>query len=216
MNDWINNNLGRVHLNPQPPHGIQGQCVNLASSWSLYQGGPELMGDTAWHIWQNFRHPFYQVVTGAPQAGDIAFFLPNNPSAGTGSAGHVDVVVEVTGFGFKGLDTDWNQNPKSQYVNHSLTGVAGYFRHQGETMSTVDLTIGRIAYYALWGQNGQNGTPNALDGSLDADIQKNWVGHETNEFINTFFNAPQGDAYRKLAASLASEGTKLNPGKYIV
>lgn len=133
---WANSNLGKSHLNPDPPHGIDGQCVNAASSWSLSIGGPELMGETAYHIWINFRHPFYEVhpyQSGVgPQAGDIVFFAPNVAAIGTGYAGHVDVCAQpVSATQFGGADADWGQLPL-KYVIHPMTGVVGWFRKAGQ------------------------------------------------------------------------------------
>lgn len=136
MNDWVQPNLGKVHLTPDPPNGIDGQCVNLASSWSIFQGGPELLVDTAYNIWLNFRHPFYDVIPypTSVQAGDIVFYKANVPGM-TGSAGHVDVLVKTIPSGFQALDTNWNNNPTAQYVSHTFTGIAGVFRKHNSAPS---------------------------------------------------------------------------------
>jgi len=144
---WANNNLGRTHLNPDPPHGIDGQCVNAASSWLLSIGGPELIGATAWSIWQSFRHPFFTAINYAPgtgpQAGDVVFFKPNVSSLGTGPAGHVDICINpYSAASFKGADADWGQLPL-QYVEHRLNSneVAGWFRPGGNVTPVDELNL---------------------------------------------------------------------------
>src|SRR5258708_4079748 len=128
MQNWLNQNLGKVDLNPWPPHAIKGQCVAAASSWSLSQGGPELFpGATAYDIWLNFNSPFYVKInntpTNAPAPGDIVFYAPNVRTIGTGSAGHVDIAVDnITINSFRGADADWNGNHALQYVQHNYTG----------------------------------------------------------------------------------------------
>lgn len=143
MWDWVNDNINQIKLKPDPPHGINGQCVNLASSWSMAQGGPELLGATAWAIYQNFRHPFYDVIPGTQvQPGDIVFYYPNNAAAGTGPAGHVNVALDsFTATSFRGIDTDWNANPHTQFVTHSYNGIAGVFRPKGELAMTPEVKI---------------------------------------------------------------------------
>lgn len=138
---WLNGNLGRGDsksnaLIPYPPHSIYGQCVTAASSWSLAQGGPELLGATAWTIYQNFRHPFYQVIPRelgtALQPGDILFYAPNDPRVGTGPDGHVDVFERMTGAtSFLGADMDWDGSQVLQMEAHNINSVAGLFRPVG-------------------------------------------------------------------------------------
>lgn len=142
MNQWLQQNLGRgatvaTGLKPYPPNSIPGQCVTAASSWSMFLGGPQLFGigddSTAYEIFLNFRHPFFEVIQGAAdiQPGDIVFYLPNNKSAGTGPDGHVDVCIEIIPDGFIGVDMDWDGNGNLQSVPHNLSGVAGVFRPTG-------------------------------------------------------------------------------------
>lgn len=83
------------------------------------------MGATAYSIWLNFRHPFYQVIPNtSPQTGDIVFFAPNNANIGTGPAGHVSVCIKP---GFTSADADWGGFPL-KYVNHTMSGILGVFR----------------------------------------------------------------------------------------
>lgn len=134
--DWLKQNLSQEYLKPDPLYGIDGQCVNAASSWSLAQGGPELMGATAWDIYENFRNPFYEVsprsLGTALQPGDILFYAPNDTSMGTGPAGHVDIFIKMTGAtSFQAADTDWNGSPLLQLETHDINNVAGFFRPVG-------------------------------------------------------------------------------------
>lgn len=122
---WFNQNKGKLVLNPEPPYGIPGQCVNAASSWSMTMGGPELRGPTAYQVWLTFRSPFFQVINGTDrQIGDIVFLAPSNPSIGTGPDGHVYVCSGDNG----GYDANWSGDQTLHATTHSTTGVLGVFR----------------------------------------------------------------------------------------
>lgn len=123
---WYNQNAGQTHLNPDPSHGIDGECVNAASSFSLYLGGPEFIGATAYKVWTTFRSPFYQVVNGSDRRpDDIVFLAPNNPLIGTGPEGHVYICRGGDG----GYDCNWAGNRTLHQTTHTATGVLGVFRH---------------------------------------------------------------------------------------
>lgn len=196
MQDWINTNINQVHLTPDPPNGIDGQCVNLASSWSLYQGGPELQGATAYSIFQNFRSDFYDVlITTAVQPGDLAFWAAN--TAGFGSAGHVDIVVDqITGSGFRGFDTNWNNNPKAEYVNHNFNGFAGVFRRKGGTMNDKVDTMGKALLLVGATLHTQN------EATAQSIMGLDWVTATTN-----IFNSPEWKAQNEQLAT--------PPGDYV-
>jgi hypothetical protein len=187
MQPWLSNNLGKSRLNPDPPNGIDGQCVNAASSWSMAMGGPELSGTTAWDIWSNFRSPFFQAIPVGPgfaiESEDIVFYYPNNAGAGTASAGHVDIAADnITATGFRGADTDWNGSPLLQYVNHTLNGVAGVFRHQGEVM--LDRDTVEFMYLAATDQY-----------PTDAQYAY-WIGRLANELAHGLYSSNEGFRYK--------------------
>lgn len=187
--DWQAANLGQVQLNPDPPNGINGQCVNLASSWSMAQGGPELRGATAYEIYQNFRDPFFEVIantpTNQPSEGDIVFFVPNYAPIGTGYAGHIDVCVDnISSTGFRALDTDWEGHPYSEYINHSFAGVAGWFHHNkgGDMASLTNEQDVAVLYSELLGRG------------VD-DQAKNWVGIPWPDAFNGIATSSEGQAF---------------------
>lgn len=211
---WSNANLGQTHLYPDPPHGIDGQCVNSASSWSMYQGGPELFpGATAWIIYQSFRSGFYQVISGGNvQPGDIVFYPPNNKGEGTGPAGHVDVCIDqVTGSTFRAADSDYNGNLKLTYNVHNKSNVAGVFRPvKGNPMSIVDLSTARIFASTIGGLDGADGRPDALNGDVDADLNAHHVGLETNADVEIWYeaNAQPGGYLRTIRPQVYADRDK--------
>lgn len=190
MNDWLNTNINQVHLTPDPPNGIDGQCVNAASSWSIFQGGPELRGATAYEIYEFFRDPFYEVISignGRPKRGDIVFFFPNTPI--TGSAGHVDICTQDgTDSGYAGVDTNWNNNPKLQYINHSYQSVVGMFRKVNQGGNVPSLATQQEVVSVFQQYTGR--TPNQKE--INA-----WVGQDLTKFIDTNIQSPETAAYNK-------------------
>lgn len=226
LQDWLNN-LGKVQLTPDPPNGINGQCVNAASSWSMKQGGPELRGDTAYSIWQNFNSSFYKRVTSGFVSGDIVFFAPNNSAAGTGAAGHVDIYIKPVGTGFQGADTDWNGSAILQLITHSLGGVVGAFRpvnNSGGKPVLDEATVLAYAYY-FYGWNGFNGRPNAFDdGAGTAAAKKqfaSFVGQDPLVIAQQMRDDQYGQAYKNelikaFQGQPISNATVLAPGQYQV
>lgn len=191
---WVAQNLGKgdpsakppTYLTPRPSHGINGQCVNAASSWSLSIGGPELMGATAYAIWQDFRHPFYQVInTASVLPGDIVFFAPNNYSIGTGPAGHVAVAVNG---GLGTVDADWGSYAL-KLVNHTTNGVLGVFRHPQE----VDMP-------SLTTQGDADEIKVALIGQHLLPEDQHWVGIPWPQAFNEMYDSPGAAAFRALLA----------------
>lgn len=149
LSQWLQTNIGRggssaYPISPYPSSSIYGECVTAASSWSLAQGGPQLLGDTAWDIWLA-GNDFYDKlpVPVTLQPGDIVFYDGNDAEIGTGADGHVDVCVgSITPSGFQGADMNWNNDPNLQLVNHGYAGVAGVFRvKQGENMESNDPAV---------------------------------------------------------------------------
>lgn len=213
MQPWLDKNIGESHLSPDPPRGIDGQCVNAASSWSMAQGGPELIGATAWDIWQNFQNTFFERILpgGVLSPGDIVFYLPNNAAVGTGSAGHVDIATDsFTPHGFRGVDTDWNKSPLLQYVSHSFNGVAGWFHHGGN-MSSTNLTKEEIeVIYQL--------------AFLNAGAPDDFVTAYTGQPLDGLLQQLQADPtraamvarYYALQDEQNAKATTLAPGTYIV
>lgn len=199
LQGWLGN-VGAVQLNPDPPNGINGQCVNAASSWSMAQGGPQLFGngndDTAWDIWLTFNHPFFQRVTGGFQPGDILFYSPNNPAVGTGYAGHVDIYVG----GSQTADADWNGNPKLQLINLNLASkAAGAFRpvsnnHQGGT--DMPLTAAQVDFL----YRKAVGRP-----AMPSDISGN-VGEDPTILINALMGAKETADYDDALINHAYQG----------
>jgi hypothetical protein len=54
---------------------------------------------------------------------------------------------------------------------------------------------------------------------MDAMFKGDWVGRETNEWLQTRYDAPEGKAWRDYIAKLEASGpgvTVLKPGKYEV
>lgn len=180
MNNWLSKNIGQVALSPEPPHGVQGQCVNAASSYSLSIGGPELTGPTAWSIWTNFIDPFYtKITTTSLRPGDIVFFDQNNINVGTGTAGHIDICVNLTPTGFRGADTNWANNPKLEYVDHNLTGVAGVFRIKGEDSMQVTKAVLDSLYRGI------------LMRDPDPGAYTTWVGQDIGVVLSGLLNSPE-------------------------
>lgn len=209
MQDWLNNNLGKIRLNPDPPNGIDGQCVNAASSWSIYQGGPELRGATAWEIWQNFNSPFYQRVTGGYQPGDIVFFLPNNPVTGTGYAGHVDIMTRDTGSGFVGADTNWG-SAALQLINHRYVGIAGAFRKinapaPGPTPEEQDVANENYVNNAVLATLGIPNVYNVQGKTWNQPEFKKFVGQPSDVVLQTLLTDPRHEIYVKGLQQAANE-----------
>lgn len=193
FSNWLTQNIGQVNLTPWPPHGIKGQCVSAAASWSMAQGGGELVGATAWDIWIA-EDSNYQKITSNYQPGDIMFYLPNNQATGTGSAGHVDLFVKSIPGGFQGADTDWKSSPILQYINHSFAGIVGAFR-LGEDVNK-DQTI---AHYET--------VINQLNAQVTADALAGKTKDQTIAHYETVIN--------QLNAELGTN-TVLAPGVYQV
>lgn len=178
MESWLNNNLGKGAkgnpLNPYPPHSIPGECVTAASSWSMAQGGPELLGATAYSIWQNFQNSFYTRVSSNFVSGDILFYSPNDPRIGTGPDGHVDNYIgnnQTAGM-------DWNGNPNLQIVDNISQYAIGAFRpnNQGEIMTpqVVDSMF----------RMGFRRDPNPQERS-------GWTGRSVGELLNAEMTNPE-------------------------
>lgn len=138
---------------------------------------------------------YFDIVT-TLQVGDIIVYGADYG----GGYGHIGTAI--------GNNQILDQNGRKSL--HVATGPIypnkiAYLRRKGDNMAKTTTETMRMLYYAFWGQTGQHGTPNALNGDLDADINQNWVGKDLEQTMKDFFYAPQGDAYRKLAAEDATD-----------
>lgn len=189
---WANQNANKSELTPDPPHGINGQCVNSASSAMMFQGGPELFpGATAWDIWLNFQDPRIERVQAPYGYGDTVFYSPNNPAVGTGPAGHVETVV-TPGSVLDLAATDIKGNPNLVRLNRSQTLPAGGFRvinqpiGGGMDSNAVKQVFRRVLF--------------RLDGSYDAG----WVGQPAEQ-IFTIMDSPEGQLWDSKVQALVDK-----------
>lgn len=75
--------------------------------------------------------------------------------------------------------------------------------HAGGTMEKSTLTTARIIAHGVMGRNGLDGSPNALDGSSDADLEKHHVGKDlTNQYIFDRYMATEAELSRKKIADV--------------
>lgn len=90
--------------------------------------------------------------------------------------------------GARALYTTKNTRPYSQ--GQQFVNLDSYI--QENDMSKTDLGIARILTYGILGRNGADGSPNALGGFTDGDINANHIGFETNEKIWQLYNSGEG------------------------
>lgn len=126
-----------------------------------------------------------------PQAGDVivwqASFSP--------PYGHTAVVISCDTSGPTVLEQNGNNPGGVAYIKkRNWVGVSGWLRpkQKGEPMSKTDLGIARILTFGILGRNGADGSPNALSGSTDGDLNQYHVGVETNSSVWQLYNSDEG------------------------
>jgi hypothetical protein len=166
-------------------NGILGQCVSVPSLFFETNGWPELDGDTALDIYNDFRNPAYQVEAntpqGIPQPGDAIFF---DSSYGAGD-GHTASVISATLTTITAFEQDDPNGSPAHIKVYPYNNILGWLHPVGSQGGDMPLTAGQIDFL----YRKAVGRP-----AMQSDIDGN-IGKDPGSLISALQSAQETSDY---------------------